>query len=154
MSADFLGGREPKKSVSDEDSAALQNWVIRRLTKQMRLVKNPSIATRRDAALIAALCAAPGQRNASKMAGKLPQNRGPRSASVGHVYRGTMLRYFLALLACLGESCWPALINGGSTANLFRGANQDPFSRSQRALAGQPCTSSGATERGGRAQQR
>ena len=107
VSADFLGGREPKKSVSDEDSAALQNWVIRRLTKQMRLVKNPSIATRRDAALIAALCAAPGQRNASKMAGKLPQNRGPRSASVGHVYRGTMLRYFLALLACLERAAGP-----------------------------------------------
>ena len=58
---DFLGGGEPKNSVSDEDSAALQNWVIRRLTKQMRLVKNPSIATRRDTALIAALCAAPAR---------------------------------------------------------------------------------------------
>ena len=58
---DFLGGAKPKNSVSDEDSAALQNWVIRRLTKQMRLVKNPSIATRRDTALIAALCAAPAR---------------------------------------------------------------------------------------------
>jgi hypothetical protein len=55
----FLGGGEPKELVSDEDSAALQNWVIQRLAKQIRLVKNPSIATRRDSGLIAALCAAP-----------------------------------------------------------------------------------------------
>jgi hypothetical protein len=58
---DFLGGGEPKNSVSSEDSAALQSWVIQRLAKQMRLVKNPSIATRRDTALIAALCAAPAR---------------------------------------------------------------------------------------------
>ena len=58
---DFLGGGGPKNSVSDEDSAALQNWVIQRLAKQMRSVKNPSIATRRDTALIAALCAAPAK---------------------------------------------------------------------------------------------
>ena len=57
----FLGDGEPKELVSDEDSAALQNWVIQRLTKQMRSVKNPSIATRRDSALIAALCAAPAR---------------------------------------------------------------------------------------------
>jgi hypothetical protein len=58
---DFLGGGEPEELASDEDSAALQNWVIQRLAKQMRLVKNPSIATRRDTALIAALCAAPAR---------------------------------------------------------------------------------------------
>ena len=29
----FLGGGEPKELVSDEDSAALQNWVIQRLAK-------------------------------------------------------------------------------------------------------------------------
>ncbi len=57
----FLGGGEPKQSVSDQDSAALQNWVIQRLAKQMRFVKNPSIATRRDSGLIAALCAAPAR---------------------------------------------------------------------------------------------
>jgi hypothetical protein len=58
---DFLGGGEPNELVSGEDSAALQNWVIQRLAKQMRLVKNPSIATRRDSGLIAALCAAPAR---------------------------------------------------------------------------------------------
>jgi len=57
----FLGGGGPKSSVSGEDSAALQNWVIQRLTKQMRSEKNPSIATRRDTALIAALCVAPAR---------------------------------------------------------------------------------------------
>ena len=38
---DFLGGGEPKELVSDEDSEALQNWVIQRLAKQMRLMKIP-----------------------------------------------------------------------------------------------------------------
>jgi hypothetical protein len=58
---DFLGGGEPKNSLSGEDSAALQNWVIQRLAKQMRSEKNPSITTRRDSGLIAALCAAPAR---------------------------------------------------------------------------------------------
>jgi hypothetical protein len=57
----FLGGGELKELVSDEDSAALQNWVIQRLAKEMRSVINPSIATRRDLGLIAALCAAPAR---------------------------------------------------------------------------------------------
>jgi hypothetical protein len=57
----FLGGGEPKQSVSDEDSTALQNWVIQTIAKQMRVVKNPSITSRRDTALIAAICAAPAR---------------------------------------------------------------------------------------------
>jgi hypothetical protein len=57
----FLGDGGPNNSLSDQDSAALQNWVIQKLAKQMRLVKNPSIATRRDLGLIAALCAAPAR---------------------------------------------------------------------------------------------
>ena len=40
---DFLGDGGSKQSVSDEEIAALQNWVIQRLAKQMRLAKNPSI---------------------------------------------------------------------------------------------------------------
>ena len=67
---DFLGGGQPKKSVSDQDAAALQNWVIQRLAKQMRFVKNPSIATRRDSGLIAAICAAPARGTPRKW----PQN--------------------------------------------------------------------------------
>ena len=77
------------------------------------------------------------QGNASKMARKLPQNRGPRSAAVGHGNRGTMLRYLLALLACLERAAGPA----GPTAALpqispmeptrllFPGPNGAPLSR-------------------------
>ena len=57
----FLGGGGSKQPVPDEDSAALQNWVIQRLAKQMRFLNNPSIATRRDSALIAAVCSAPAR---------------------------------------------------------------------------------------------
>jgi hypothetical protein len=57
----FLGGGELKELVSDEDLAALQNWVIQRFAKETRSVKNPSIAARRDTALIAALCSAPAR---------------------------------------------------------------------------------------------
>ena len=58
---DFLDSGKPKNSVSEQDSTALQNWVIQRLAKQMRSEKNPSITTRRDSGLIAALCAAPAR---------------------------------------------------------------------------------------------
>jgi hypothetical protein len=58
---DFLGGGGPKQSLSDSDSAALQNWVMQGIAKQMRLVRNPSIASRRDLGLIAAICAAPAR---------------------------------------------------------------------------------------------
>jgi hypothetical protein len=58
---DFLGGGGSKQSVSDEEIAALQNWVIQRLAKQMHSVKNPSITSRRDTALIVAICAAPAK---------------------------------------------------------------------------------------------
>jgi hypothetical protein len=58
---DFLGDGGSKQSVSDEEIAALQNWVIQTIAKQMRSVKNPSITSRRDTALIAAICAAPAR---------------------------------------------------------------------------------------------
>jgi hypothetical protein len=66
----FLGGGRLKQPVSDEEIAALQNWVIQRLAKQMGSVKNPSIATRRDSALIAAVCSVPGRGTPRKW----PQN--------------------------------------------------------------------------------
>ena len=47
---EFLGDGGSKQSVSDEEIAALRNWVIQGLAKQMRSVKNPSITSRRDAA--------------------------------------------------------------------------------------------------------
>jgi hypothetical protein len=57
----ILGDGELEQLVSDEDSTALQNWVIQTLAKEMRSVKNPSITTRRDLGLIAALCASPSK---------------------------------------------------------------------------------------------
>ena len=66
----FLGGGRLKQPVSDEEIAALQNWVIQGITKQMRLVKNPSLATRRDSGLIATLCSAPARGTPRKW----PQN--------------------------------------------------------------------------------
>jgi hypothetical protein len=57
----FLGGGGANRSVLKEDITGLQNWAIQTLGKQMRLVKNPSITTRRDLALIAAWCAAPAR---------------------------------------------------------------------------------------------
>ena len=58
---DFLDAGRSKESVSDEERAALQNWVIQTIEKQIRFVKNPSIASRRDSGLIAAICAAPAR---------------------------------------------------------------------------------------------
>jgi hypothetical protein len=57
----FLGDGELGELVSDEDSAALQNWVIQRLSKETRSVKNPSTTLRRDLGMIAALCVAPAK---------------------------------------------------------------------------------------------
>jgi hypothetical protein len=58
----FLGDGEPKNSLSDEDISGLQNWVIQTLSRvQIRGVKQPSLTSRRDLALIAAMCAAPAR---------------------------------------------------------------------------------------------
>src|SRR6266403_2883307 len=58
---DFLGDGGSKQSISDEEIADLQHWVIQTIEKQMRFVKNPSITSRRDMALIVAICAAPAR---------------------------------------------------------------------------------------------
>jgi hypothetical protein len=87
------------------------------------------------------------QRHASKMARKLPQNRGPRSASMGRGNRGTMLRSFLALLACLERAAGPA----GPTAALPQISPMEPiktpFPRTQRRPleSGSPAQRSAAT---------
>ena len=67
---EFLGDGGSKQSISDEEIVALRNWVIQTIAKQMHSVKNPSITSRRDTALIAALCAAPARGNPRKW----PQN--------------------------------------------------------------------------------
>ena len=58
---DFLGDGGSTQPISDEEIADLQNWVIQTIAKQLRSVKNPSITSRRDLALIAAMCAAPAR---------------------------------------------------------------------------------------------
>jgi hypothetical protein len=50
--------------------------VIQELAKQMRLVKNPSIVSRRDLGLIAALCAAPARGSPRKWPENCLENRG------------------------------------------------------------------------------
>ena len=62
----FLGGGELKELVSDEDSTALQKWVIQTLAKGDALREKSIHATRRDLGLIAALCAAPSKRTPRK----------------------------------------------------------------------------------------
>jgi hypothetical protein len=57
----FLVATNSEPSASDQDLAALRTAVIERIAQQMRLAKNPSIASRRDLGLIAAICAAPAR---------------------------------------------------------------------------------------------
>ena len=83
----FLGDVDPKNSLSDEDIAGLQNWVIQTLSRvQIRGVKQPSLTSRRDLA---------------QMACQLPQSQGKPSASLGRAHPGTGSRSCLALLAHL-----------------------------------------------------
>jgi len=49
--------------VPVEDVRGIQCWVIQTLAKRIRAEKNPSIASRRDMALLAALCVAPSMGN-------------------------------------------------------------------------------------------
>jgi hypothetical protein len=53
------GEGELNKSVAREAVRGIQYWVIQAFAKRMRREKNPSIASRRDMALIASLCLAP-----------------------------------------------------------------------------------------------
>lgn len=59
---DSCGGGATE-SMPPEDIRGIQYWVIQTLAKRLRALKNPSIAARRDMALIAALCCAPERGN-------------------------------------------------------------------------------------------
>jgi hypothetical protein len=89
------------------------------------------------------------------MASEPPKGRGPRSASVGHGNRGTMLRYLPALLACLERAAGPAR----PTAALPQISPMEPitapFPRTQRRSLGpsSPAQRSATTQRGRRVQQ-
>ena len=56
-------GRGAGNSVPVEDVRGIQSFVIQTLGKRIRGQKNPSIASRRDMALLAALCVAPSKGN-------------------------------------------------------------------------------------------
>jgi hypothetical protein len=138
---DFLGGGGPKQSVSHEDSVTLQNWVIQTIARQMRSVKNPSITSRRDTALIAAICAAPAKGTPRRW----PQNCLKITENEVLLWDAS-IEEPCSLSPCVsgtpGESGWPGRTNGGSTANLSNGANHNSFSPGPTALpwAEQPCT--------------
>jgi hypothetical protein len=56
------GDARVNQAVSLEDSRGIQYWVVQTMVKRLRSDKNPSIATRRDMALVASLCSsAPAQ---------------------------------------------------------------------------------------------
>jgi hypothetical protein len=57
----FLDGRQGP--APPQDLEPIRRWVLEALDKANRLQKNPSVADRRDAALLAALCAAPARGN-------------------------------------------------------------------------------------------
>jgi hypothetical protein len=57
----FLESRQAP--APPEDLEPIRRWTIEALDKANRLQKNPSVAARRDAALLAALCAAPSRGN-------------------------------------------------------------------------------------------
>ena len=151
----FLGSRGPKQPVLNEDSAALQNWVIQRLAKQMRFVKNPSIASRRDTALIAAICAAPARGTPRKWPENCLKITETEVLLWDAPIQEPMLRYLFALLARLAGTAGPA----GPTAALPQISQMEsikpPFFRAQRRCLGpgSPAQRSAATQRGSRAQQ-
>jgi hypothetical protein len=59
----FLAAAEANNSISSCDVQVTQDWVIQAVERHMRAQKNPSIATRRDLALIASLCCGPARGN-------------------------------------------------------------------------------------------
>jgi hypothetical protein len=54
-------GGSKNTSVPLEDMRGIQYWVVQALAKRLRREKNPSIASRRDMALLACLCVAPAK---------------------------------------------------------------------------------------------
>ena len=137
---DFLGGGRPKQSVSDEDWAALQNWVIQTIAKQMRFVKNPSIAIRRDLALIVAICAAPARGTPRKW----PQGCLKITETEVLLWDVAIEEPCFALSLRFWHA-WRERLARPDQRRLYRkslyGANQDSFFPGQTALpwAEQPC---------------
>jgi hypothetical protein len=68
------GGARAKESLALEDIRGIQYWVVQAMAKRMRCDKNPSIAARRDMALIATLCCAPAAQQQQASPLKCPQS--------------------------------------------------------------------------------
>jgi hypothetical protein len=68
------GGARAKESLALEDIREIQYWVVQAMAKRMRCDKNPSIAARRDMALIATLCCAPTAQQQQASPLKWPQS--------------------------------------------------------------------------------
>ena len=151
----FLGGEGPKQSVSDQDLAALQNWVIQRIAKQMRFVKNPSIASRRDSGLIAALCAAPARGTPRKW----PKNCLKITDTEVLLWEAAIQEPCFAISLRFWHA-WRERLTRPDQRRLYRKSLKwsqlkPPFSRPQRRSLGpsSPAQRSAATQRGRRAQQ-
>ena len=152
---DFLDGGRSKESVSDEERAALQNWVIQTIEKQMRFVKNPSIAIRRDMALIVAICAAPARGTPRKWPESCLKITQSEVLLWDVAIKEPCFAARLALLARLERAAGPAR----PTAALPQIAPMEPIKtpipRTQRRSLGpsSPAQRSAATQRGRRVQQ-
>jgi hypothetical protein len=90
-------------------------------------VKNPSITSRRDTALIAAICAAPARCTPRKWPEnclKITENEVLLwDAPIEEPCFAISLRFWRAW-----RERWPGQTNGGSTENLSNGANHSSFS--------------------------
>ena len=98
----FLGSNQAKVFMPLEDSSGVQNWVVQSLGKRLRSQRNPSIANKRDMALIAALCVAPARGNPRNWLRNALKSRA-EGDSVGKTSRGTGFRASLAFLASWRE---------------------------------------------------
>jgi len=130
----FLAAAEANNSISSCDLQVTEDWVIQAVKRHMRAQKNPSIATRRDLALIASLCCGPargnpvsGRKIASISAAPMCfcGERGSRSPPLPWPCASGMH----------GENGWLDPIKGGSIARRVNGAIQNSFSPD---LAGGP----------------
>jgi hypothetical protein len=115
----------------------LQNWVIQTIARQMRSVKNPSITSRRDTGLIAAICAAPAKgtpRRSPKNCLKITENEVLlRDASIEEPCFAISLRFWHAWRERLARPDQRRLyrksLQWSQSQLLFPGPNDAPLGR-------------------------
>jgi hypothetical protein len=138
--------RRAKESLSTEDIRGIQNRVVQTLAKRMRSDKNPSIATRRDMALIASLCCAPAQLQQERTNSlKWPQSC--LQIRVAKCFYGARksrnrLSHFLCVTGRSGEKGLLGPTRLGSTEKGLNGGSQSSFSPDPAAepWGERPCT--------------